>query len=234
MAGAIVGVSRSEVRRLTIIFVNIAFFGGTFDPIHLGHLHVARAACHRFRLHRVLFVAAGMPPHKRPNDLAPFEHRYAMLAIACAGEPHFVPSLLEEPAGRLQYSIETVGRLKKSLAASDHLYFLIGVDAFLDLPSWKKPERLLDEADFIIVSRPGFPIREIVRVIPPRMIRVCSGRSCAGKIVLRRSTIYLLNGVDEAVSSSELRNALRDGRPVTGLIPPLVEEYIVKEGIYRS
>ncbi|MGH9470090.1 MAG: nicotinate-nucleotide adenylyltransferase [Terriglobia bacterium] len=214
--------------------MKIAFFGGTFDPIHVGHLEAARAARRRFGLGRVLFVPAGHPPHKRAGNLAPFEHRFAMVSIACAGEPRLVPSFLEAPGRGVRYSVDTVRELKKSLGSRDRLYFLIGVDAFLDLPNWKQPERLLDETDFIIVSRPGFPIESILSVIPRRMIQAAPGRKRTGTIALRRSEVHLLNGVDVPVSSSDLRAALRKGRSVAGLIPPLVEEYIMKEGVYRT
>lgn len=213
--------------------MNIAFFGGAFDPIHVGHLRAARAASRRFGLDRVLFVPSGNPPHKRAGNLAAFAHRFAMTALACVGEPQFVPSLLETPGGRPRYSVETIRLLKKNLDARDHLYFLMGVDAFLDLPQWKDPQRLLDETDFIIVSRPGFHIRKIMSLIPERMIEPAPHRQDPQTVPQRRSKVYVLSGVYAPVASSDLRAALRCGRPVTGLIPPLVKEYIVKEGLYR-
>lgn len=213
--------------------MNIAFFGGAFDPIHVGHLRAARAASRKFRLNRVLFVPSGNPPHKRVGNLAPFVHRFAMTALACAGEPKFVPSLLEAPGRRPQYSVETTRALKRELDIRDHLYFLMGVDAFLDLPQWKDPQRLLDQTDFIIVSRPGFHIRKIMSVIPEQMIKQAPHPERSETILLRRSKVCVLSGVHVPVASSDLRAALRRGRPVTGLIPPLVEEYIMKEDVYR-
>ncbi|MGH9326269.1 MAG: nicotinate (nicotinamide) nucleotide adenylyltransferase [Terriglobia bacterium] len=213
--------------------MNIAFFGGVFDPIHIGHLRAARVACRRLRLDRVLFVPSGYPPHKRADELAPFVHRFAMTALACAGEPKFVPSLLEAPGRRPHYSVETTRALIKTLGAGNRLYFLIGADAFLDLPQWREPQRLLDQTDFIVVSRPGFHIRDVMNVIPKHMVNQSPRRGRPQTVRLRRSTLHVLSGVHVPVASSDLRAALRRGEPVTGLLPPLVEEYIMKEGVYR-
>src|SRR5262249_29449106 len=122
--------------------MNLALFGGTFDPIHRGHVVVARAASAKFQLKQVWFIPADVPPHKLKTPITAYYHRYAMVALALVGEKDFVPSLLEAPAldpaerareQRPNYSIETVHRVKKDLGKSDHLYFLIGMDAFKDI-----------------------------------------------------------------------------------------------------
>jgi nicotinate-nucleotide adenylyltransferase len=216
--------------------MNVAIFGGTFDPIHVGHLRAARAAARRFRLDYVLFIPSGKPPHKRKGHLTDFAHRYAMVALACARIPPFMPSLLEAPRpdGRPQYSIDTARKVRRCLNRRDRLYFLIGLDAFLDLPHWRDPERLLDLANFIVVSRPGFQMREVVRALPPRLISPQSEPLPPNVSVrLRRTTLSVLTGVHAAVSSSNIREALRTGRTVAGLLPPLVEEYIVKHRFYQ-
>ncbi|MGE5326227.1 MAG: nicotinate-nucleotide adenylyltransferase [Deltaproteobacteria bacterium] len=216
--------------------MNIALFGGTFDPIHTGHLKAARAAARRFRLNRILFVPSGNPPHKIGNHLTPFEHRFAMVSLACAADRRFVPSLLEAPTpdGRPHYSISTIRKARRFLKRGDRLFFLIGVDAFLDLPHWKNYRGLLDLVDFIVVSRPGYPNRRIAATIPSGMVR---GRArVAGRraIHLRRSVVHIVRGIDAPVASSDIRDAAGAGRGLTGLVPPLVEEYIRKEGLYRS
>jgi nicotinate-nucleotide adenylyltransferase len=215
--------------------MNVAIFGGTFDPIHTGHLRAARVAARRFNLDRVLFVPSGNPPHKRKGRLTDFAHRYAMVALACAGLPEFIPSLLEEPRadGSVQYSIDTIRAVRRRLNSKDSLYFLIGLDAFLDLPHWKDPEQLLDLANFIVVSRPGFQLQEILRVVPSRLIDFEKAGRVNGTVRLRRTTLRVLPGVHAAVSSSDIRQAIRKGRAVTGLLHPLVEEYILKHQFYR-
>jgi len=225
--------------------VNVALFGGTFDPVHAGHVQAARAAARKFGLDRVLFIPTGNPPHKHGDRLTSFAQRYGMVVLACAGDPRLIPSLLEAPTpeGKPCYSIDTVRKVRRSLHKGDRLFFLIGVDAFLDLPCWKEYRKLLDLVDFIVVSRPGFDAKEIRKVVQEAMTRsgvpssVRRGlRGGAGRpdmIRLRYSTLYVLRGVHMPVASHDIRKAIGSGRSVTGLVPPLVEEYILKEGLYR-
>jgi nicotinate-nucleotide adenylyltransferase len=215
--------------------MNVAIFGGTFDPIHVGHLRAARVAARSFNLDRVLFVPSGNPPHKRKGHLTDFVHRYAMVALACAGVPEFMPSLLEAPHadGRVQYSVDTARAVRKRLNSRDSLYFLIGLDAFLDLPHWKDPQQLLDLANFIVVSRPGFQLQEILRVLPTRLVDSDRAGQVNGTVRLRHTTLRILPGVRAAVSSSDIREDIRAGRSVTSLLHPLVEEYILKHQFYR-
>ena len=215
--------------------MNIALFGGTFDPIHAGHLWAAKTAARKFGLDQVLFVPTGSPPHKFRDQLTPYAHRYAMVALACAGDPRFVPSLLEQPTpeGRPHYSIATVRRAKKSLRARDRLYFLIGLDAFLDLRAWKDYRRLFDEVNFIVVSRPGFDIREIREVVPAGMVASTVRQQPGGELRLRRTHLHVLRGVKSPIASRNIREAVRRQQPITGLVPPLVEQYILKEGLYH-
>jgi nicotinate-nucleotide adenylyltransferase len=213
--------------------VNIALFGGTFDPIHAGHVQAARAAARKFRLDRVLFIPTGKPPHKHGDRLTAFPQRYGMVVLACAGDPRLIPSLLEAPTpeGKPCYSIDTVRKVRRSLHKSDRLFFLIGVDAFLELPNWKEYRRLLDLVDFIVVSRPGFDANEIRKVVEA-MTPSGGAPNKPDTIRLRRSTLHVLRGVRMPVASHDIREAIGAGRSVTGLVPPLVEEYILKEGLY--
>ena len=215
--------------------MNIALFGGTFDPIHAGHLAAARAALRRFHLHRILFVPTGNPPHKIHNHLTDYARRYAMVSLACAGEPRFVPSTIEAPAadGSPHYSIDTVRAIRRKLAKSDRLFFLLGVDAFLDLPHWKDFRRLLGLVEFIVVSRPGFDAGDIRKVTPPDGQPSLRKARKAETIRPRHGAIHLLDGVDALVASRDIRQAVQRRKPVTSLVPPLVEEYILKESLYQ-
>jgi nicotinate-nucleotide adenylyltransferase len=215
--------------------VNIALFGGTFDPIHSGHLLAARAAARQFRLGRILFVPSGNPPHKVHDRLTSFAHRFAMVALACAADRRFVPSLLEAPRadGRPHYSVETVRAARRSLGARHRLFFLIGADAFLDLPHWRDYRRLLGAVDFIVVSRPGFSEQKIRETIPHDLLAAKNPRNTGAALRMRQTSVFILRGVDVPVASRDIREAVRGGRRVTGLVPPLVEEYIRKEGLYR-
>ncbi len=213
--------------------MKIALFGGTFDPIHAGHLQAAKAAARRFGLDRVLFVPTGNPPHKYRDNLTPFPHRYAMVALACTADRRFVPSLLEHPTpdGRPHYSVVTAERARKEFGARARLYFLVGADAFLDLPHWKDYRRLLDLVDFIVVSRPGFESSQIAQVIPRGLLRGNRGRDT---FRLRHTTIEVIHGVKVPVASRDIRERVQAGRRVTVLVPPLVEQYLLKAGLYRS
>ncbi len=151
--------------------MNIALFGGTFDPIHSGHLRAARVASRKFQLDQVLFIPSGRPPHKISGHLTDFAHRYAMVVLACANEPRFIPSLLESPTvdNRTRYSIQTARAVQRTLHAGDHLFFLIGVDALLDLRHWREYRALLGLVNFIVATRPGSDARKIWEVLPQDM-----------------------------------------------------------------
>lgn len=220
--------------------MKIALFGGTFDPVHLGHLGVARAAAEKFSLGLVYFIPADIPPHKQKCKLTDFQHRFAMLALAAADEPRFVPSLLDAPTGEPNYSIDMVRRFKKTLKKSDKLYFLIGMDAFQDIATWRQPEELLLECDFIVAARPGYSLAEVGRVLP-ESLRPSSARLDAlrkqrtnGTIPLAGGTaIHLLPEVHERVSSTQIRAAARQSvKQLSRYVPRLVAEYIKKEHLY--
>ena len=224
--------------------MNVGLLGGTFDPIHRGHLAVARAAQKRFDLKRILFVPAGAPPHKQKQPLTAYAHRYAMVALATAGEKDFVPSDIEsyeQLQGKPSYSIDTVRRLKKQLKKSERLFFIIGMDAFKDIATWRQPEELLQEADFIVVSRPGFSLADIGAALPeslrpdPKITRALKNQPAAGEIVLPGAAlVHLLPDVQEKVSATEIRAAARTGRKLDSLVGTEVAEYIRKAGLYKT
>ena len=221
--------------------MRIALFGGTFDPVHLGHLAVARAAAEKFDLGRIYFAPADLPPHKQKRRLTHFQHRYAMLALATADDSRFVPSLLDAHTGQPNYSIETVRQLKSTLKKSDKLYFLIGIDAFKDISTWYKPVELLSEVEFIVVSRPGFSLAEVGRWLPKSlrptdlMLRAMRRQQADGTIALMGATIHLLGEVRERVSSTQIRAAAHKSvKQLSRYVPPLVAEYIKKEHLYAG
>lgn len=221
--------------------MKIALFGGTFDPIHLGHLAVARAAAEKFDLGRIYFAPADLPPHKQRRRLTDFQHRFAMLALATAEDPRFVPSLLDAHTGQPNYSIDTVRRLKTSLKKSDKLYFLIGIDAFNEISTWHKPVELLAEVEFIVVSRPGFSLADVGRALPEPlrptdlMLRAMRQQQAEGTIALMGATIHLLGAVREKVSSTQIRAAAgKSVKQLSRYVPRLVAEYIKKEHLYQG
>lgn len=227
--------------------MNIAIFGGTFDPIHRGHVVVARAAAARFSLKQVWFVPADIPPHKQKTPLTSYYHRYTMVALALAGEKDFLPSLLEAPdpnqdpkQRQPSYSIETVRRVKKSLGKSDRLYFLIGMDAFQDIAKWYKSEELLAECDFIIAARPGYSLADVASSLPTKLqppanvTKLFRKEKMEGPLVLPGATLHMLPETHENVSATQIRGAVDRGGALKRLLPDTVAEYIQKEHLYRN
>src|SRR5271166_2449592 len=242
--------------------MNIGFFGGTFDPVHRGHLALARAARERYKLSRILFVPANLPPHKQTQPLSAFAHRYAMLALATAQEKDFLPSLLEapqdlqsssalqeikqkgknknQPEARPNYTIDTVKRLKQSFKKVDSLFLLIGIDAFADIAKWHQPEALFRECEFVVASRPGFSLADVANALPaslrPReeVTRPFQKQAATGDLVLSGVTIHLLDEVYQPISSTAIRQAAAAGKPLGRFVDPAVGDYIKKVGLYKS
>lgn len=207
--------------------MNYALFGGTFDPVHNGHLAVARAALQdaRFGLDQLMFVPANVPPFKESQPVTSYETRFAMLMLALeqAREPRFSASRLEDPRANPlgpNYSIETVRRFRTHLKPQDELFFLTGVDAFAAIAKWREPEALLVDAKFIVVSRPGFFMGNALAALPAGLGHL-------------RNRVYLLETVHEDVSSTAIRAAVRGGDGLEKLVPAPVAKYIRKQGLYR-
>jgi nicotinate-nucleotide adenylyltransferase len=239
--------------------MNIGFFGGSFDPIHRGHLALARAAVMRCSLRQVLFVPANIPPHKQKQPPIAFIHRYAMVSLATQDERGFLPSLLEAPefAARIvgnaatvrpaqrnsdiaNYSIDTVRRLKKNLKKSDRLFFLIGIDAFREIAKWREVGALLAECDFIVASRPGFSLRDVAESLPEHLrpsaavTRPFHKQPAKGDLVLPGVALHLLEGVNQNVSATAIRAAVAQGKPLARWLDPPVADYVRKHGLYRE
>ena len=239
--------------------MNIGLFGGSFDPIHRGHLALAQAAASRYSLRQVLFVPANVPPHKQKQPLTAFIHRYAMVTLATQDEKHFLPSLLEAPefttnhvgtaapgrpaersSAAVNYSIDTVRRLKKSLKKSDRLFFLVGVDAFRDVAHWHEARALLAECDFIVASRPGYSLRDVAEALPEGLrpsaavTRPFNKQPAKGDLVLPGLALHLLEGVNQSVSATAIRTAAAQGKPLARWLDPRVADYVRKHGLYRG
>ena len=227
--------------------MNIALFGGTFDPIHRGHLAVARAAAERFDLKTIYFVPAYIPPHKQKQPITSFGHRYTMVSLATAGDPRFVPSLLESPdviqrsGSDASYSYDTVRRLKERLKKSDKLYFLMGMDAFEDISKWRMPVELLRECEFVVANRPGFSLADVAKALPKELqppedaIRPFLKQEAQGTLVIKGATIHLLRDVNEPVSSTKIRVAAgKRGHRLELLVGDAVADYIRKLHLYKA
>lgn len=229
--------------------MNIGLFGGTFDPVHRGHLALARAAMEQYKLHHIYFVPANIPPHKQRQPLSPFVHRFAMLALATAEEKAFVPSLLEAPEegatpakARLEkpnYTIDTVRRLKATFKACDKLFLLIGMDAFADIAKWHQSEALLGECEFIVASRPGYSLADVANALPeslrprPEVTKPFHKQPATGDLVLPGVTLHLLEDLRQPASATAIRSAAAAGKSLGRFVDPPVSGYIRKMGLYK-
>jgi len=155
--------------------LRLGVLGGTFNPVHLGHLHIARSVQRLFSLSEVLFVVAAKPPHKPLDALIPLMHRYAMVSLATAGEASFVPSLVELEPQASSFSVDTMSKLARQVArANGILYFIAGGDSLLEVKSWRKSERLLTAFNFVFVVRPGTGTVDPGKTLPSKAVpRVC-------------------------------------------------------------
>ena len=189
--------------------MKLAIFGGTFDPIHAGHLAVAREAAARFDLDRVLFIPAAHPPHKAGVTHAPYNDRVRMADLACRDEARFEVSRLEEGTAR-SYSIDTIEKVRATLAPGDDLYFLIGADAFAEIRTWRRWTDVARAVRFLVVSHPGHTYE-----IPAGV------------------TVDRIDDIEVPISSSEIRCALSSRRNPSGL-PPAVLDYAVSHGLYGA
>jgi nicotinate-nucleotide adenylyltransferase len=189
--------------------LKLAIFGGTFDPIHDGHLALAREAAARFQLDRVLFVPAAHPPHKAGVTHAPFAARVRMAELACQDDPRFEVSRLEEGTAR-SYSIDTIKKVRAGLAPGDQLFFLIGADAFAEIRTWHRWRDVARGVRFLVVSRPGHLYQS-----PPGV------------------EFDRIDDIEVPISSSDIRRALASHEVPVGL-PAAVFDYAVAHGLYGA
>jgi nicotinate-nucleotide adenylyltransferase len=216
----------------------IGVYGGTFDPIHNGHLQVADAILDAFQLDRMLFVPAFVPPHKRKQAISSAFHRLSMLALATADAPRMFVSTIELESPERPYTFETLGRLQTELG-NVQLFFVMGADSFRDITMWREHDRILTEYDVIVAARPGvLPENQNIaahlaqdlqtRLIDLRGCRVPSNEMFAAP------HIYLTDYVAVDVSATNLRETVARGGTIGGLVPPAVAAHIAKYGLYKT
>ena len=212
----------------------VGILGGTFDPVHNGHLAVAEAVRQALALSSILFVPAFLPPHKPNYTISAFEHRAVMLELAIAGRPGFQLSRLEAEREGVSYSIDTLRALHHSLGKEVQLFFIIGMDAFAEVSTWKAQGELLDHASFVVVGRPDHCRQSCEQTVAanfPGYHFVEALGSWQGEP--GRGAIHPVTMPPVKVSSTEIREAVRQGRPIRNLVPSAVADYIEAQGLYR-
>ena len=194
----------------------VGIMGGTFDPIHLGHLVAAEEARVRFGLERVIFVTAGAPPHKKDYEVSPAEHRHAMVALATAANPHFEASRIELDRPGPSYTVDTMREFRRQFGEACRLYFITGADAMLETLTWRQPEELASLCEFIAVARPGYDLARLSGALSPE--------------IMARVHVLDIPGVE--VSSTELRRRAAAGESLRYLTPPAVAQYLKMNRLY--
>jgi nicotinate-nucleotide adenylyltransferase len=201
--------------------------GGTFDPIHRGHLDVAEAARRALDLESITLLPAPVPPHRgAPRASAP--HRFAMAALALQDLGYLRLSDVEFDSPGPSYTSTTLDRLSARGLDTKALFFIIGADAFSDISSWMNFPAVLDRCHFVVVSRPGVPAADMRNDLPALAGRMRDAPCTTPS----EPCIFLVDAPTAPVSSTEIRDRLAEGRSITGLVPPAVEAYIAKHGLY--
>ncbi len=221
--------------------MRLGLLGGSFNPIHNCHLQIAALVRDRMRLDRVLFIPAGDPPHKPERSLAPAIHRYEMVRLAIEADRTFAVSDIEIQRTGKSYSIETIRALRNQRAQDDELFFIIGLDAFIELPSWKEAAHLLQSCHFVVVSRPGLSFRLLATMplFPPvseASLAALDSRSQdrVDMPITPTTVVTLLYLPPCEVSASDIRSRLYRRESLAKVLPPPVESYILTHGLYRE
>jgi len=220
--------------------MNLGLLGGSFNPVHNGHLAIARQTREALELDQILFIPTSQPPHKPNASLAPAQDRYEMARLAIASDPSFAISDVEIRRPGKSYSIDTIRLLQQEYGAQTQLFFLIGLDAFLDFPSWRDPQTLLELCQFVVLSRPGLSFRSLstVPLLPPipypSLADLDAGRISRIEAPLGKQRLTYLKLPPCPVSASDIRSRIRQGFTVANLLPPLVESYILQHHLYQE
>ena len=196
----------------------IGIMGGTFDPIHYGHLIIAEESRREFCLDKVLFVPAGIPAHKKGYPITDIEHRYAMTVIATASHTDFICSRMEIERPGPSYAIDTIRAVKAAYSPDTLIYFITGVDAIAEILTWHQHDKLKDLCKFIAATRPGFHLEDLRDQLPPDYL----------------DQIVFLEVPGVHISSTELRERVAMGNPIKYMVPEAVAIYIEKHKLYRT
>jgi nicotinate-nucleotide adenylyltransferase len=216
------------------IHLKLGILGGTFDPIHLGHLRVAEEITEKLNLERLFLIPSAVPPHKETKPVTPFEHRLAMTQLAARESHKFKALDLEGRRHGFSYSVETLKELQQTFGPDPVLYFIIGMDAFLEIKTWKEHERLFYYAHFVVITRPGSPSRELGPFLSSLDIGFTSSNEKgtflhpSGNKVLCEETTHM------DISSTQIRERIVKGKSIRFLVLESVRSYIHEKELYKT
>jgi nicotinate-nucleotide adenylyltransferase len=214
----------------------VGLFGGTFDPVHCGHIRAAGEVLERLSLDKVLFIPSFIPPHKERTGIASARDRLRMVELACREEPRFAASSIEVDAGEKSYSIITLEKVKRVYPGA-WIFFVLGVDAFLEIETWRDHERVLEECLFIVMTRPGYRLEQADRVLGGfigEKVYHISENEKIGEDLFGAHRIFFLPIPALDISSTEVRRRIGRGETVNSLVPDTVGDYIRSHHLYRG
>ena len=224
--------------------MRIGIMGGTFDPIHLGHLRAAEEIYWAFGLDRIIFVPAARPPHKEEVVAASAMHRYEMVSLATVFTPYFTVSPIELQREGKSYSVETVREFQRLAGPDTNLYFVVGVDAFLEMSEWREAKELLTLARVIVTARPGWRLDEVEHLLAPEQRRLLGHPTFrylkVSEVDPERveeaptpRQVLLVEVVSLDIASREIRQLVEEGRSIRHLVPDTVAAYMAKNRLYQ-
>lgn len=207
--------------------------GGTFNPIHLGHLRSAEEIYDDLKLDHVIFIPAAIPPHKNTRRIIPFFHRFKMVGVAIKDYPHFSVSDIEERLPGKSYSVETLRYLRKIHGKKVAFYFIMGLDEFLKISSWKDYRELFKLSNFVVINRPGFAKSKVKEIITQEISKNFVFDTEENRFISPSAfSIYTRETTLIDISSTRIREHIRKSKSIRFLVPDVVYEYIHKEGLY--
>lgn len=219
--------------------MKVGVFGGTFNPIHYGHLRAAEEVREKLGFEKILFIPSGKPPLKT-KDIAAAAHRFEMARLAILDNPFFEISDIEIKRTGKSYTVKTIEELRKTYPSRE-FYLILGIDAFLDIPNWRRPERLIALVNFVIISRPGSRFADLrqspyIQKINRRTLKRIDDAEediCMSALESRREAV-LLRITPMEISATGIRNALKEGKNIKYLLPAEVQSYIIRNKLYKS
>jgi len=213
----------------------IGLFGGTFNPIHSGHIKAAEVVLELFSLDKVLFIPSFIPPHKESEKIVSPAHRFKMVELAIENNPNFIASPLEIEEKGTSYSILTLQKMRKFYPKA-LFFFILGIDAFLEIDTWKNYERVLEQCKFVVISRSGYDLGDAKNVLDKKYssrIRDLSVTKDIGENLDLSYEIFLVPFEALVVASTDVRNRLRKNLPISQMVPKRVADYIFENNLYQ-
>ena len=215
--------------------MRLGLFGGTFNPVHWGHLRSAEEIREMCQLEQVIFIPTNISPHKKSGEIVSANHRLKMLNLAVERNPHFLTSDVELKRLGKSYSIETIGHFKQAFGEDTTLFFIMGMDAFLEIDSWRNYNELFSLCNFIVMTRPQYETKDLDRVIPAQRIKDFVYYPDEMKFVHNSQfSIYIKEITPLDISSNAIRTFIKSGRSIQYLLPEEVEKYVKEHRLYAT